>query len=177
MADFRPSIVVAGAAIGGSHIVASTKAGALYGSGLIAFIILVNLIKLPFFWFAQRYTAVSQQSVLAGYRQLGRGYLWLFLLMTALTGIVAIAGAPFNRALLTLIFPGLNPKTACGLVMVVLAGVVAFGHYHLVDRMTKWLVVVLVAPLRQCLLLLAMVQLQLLILSRQTLGLLQRFHF
>ena len=42
-------MIVAGAAIGGSHIVAATQAGARFGPQLIWFIVLVNVLKLPFF--------------------------------------------------------------------------------------------------------------------------------
>ncbi len=44
-----PGIMAAAAAVGGSHLVASTKAGALYGWQLAALILLVNLLKYPFF--------------------------------------------------------------------------------------------------------------------------------
>lgn len=44
-----PGILMASAAVGGSHLVASTKAGAIYGWQLAALILLVNLFKYPFF--------------------------------------------------------------------------------------------------------------------------------
>lgn len=44
-----PGILMASAAVGGSHIVASTQAGAIYGWQLMIIIILANLFKYPFF--------------------------------------------------------------------------------------------------------------------------------
>ena len=44
---FGPGILMASAAIGGSHIVASTQAGALYGWQLAIIVILVNVFP---FW-------------------------------------------------------------------------------------------------------------------------------
>ncbi|VTR29070.1 manganese transporter NRAMP [Actinobacillus pleuropneumoniae] len=46
-----PGILMASAAVGGSHIVASTQAGAIYGWQLALIIILANLFKYPFFPF------------------------------------------------------------------------------------------------------------------------------
>ena len=46
--SFGPGILMASAAIGGSHLVASTQAGALYGWQLAIMIILANFFKYPF---------------------------------------------------------------------------------------------------------------------------------
>ena len=84
--------------------------------------------------------------MLQGYRRLGRGYVWLFLVMTLLTGVVAIAGVSFlTGALVTLILPDAwtHVKIACTIVVVLLSLIVAAGHYHVVDRFTKWLVILL----------------------------------
>ena len=44
-----PGLLFAGAAIGVSHLVQSTRAGADYGFTLIWALILANIIKYPFF--------------------------------------------------------------------------------------------------------------------------------
>lgn len=44
-----PGLLFAGAAIGVSHLVQSTRAGADFGWGLIWALILVNIFKYPFF--------------------------------------------------------------------------------------------------------------------------------
>ena len=44
-----PGILFASTAIGVSHLVQSTKAGALFGFGLLWAVILANLLKYPFF--------------------------------------------------------------------------------------------------------------------------------
>lgn len=43
-----PGILMASAAVGGSHIVSSTQAGAIYGWQLALLIILINIFKYPF---------------------------------------------------------------------------------------------------------------------------------
>lgn len=52
---FGPGILMATAAIGGSHLISSTQAGALYGWQLAIMIILANVFKYPFFRFGTDY--------------------------------------------------------------------------------------------------------------------------
>ena len=55
-AALGPGIVMASAAVGGSHIIASTQAGAIYGWELVSIVILANLFKYPFFRCGVQYT-------------------------------------------------------------------------------------------------------------------------
>ena len=48
-AQFGPGLLYAGAAVGVSHLVQSTRAGAAFGFQLLAVVILVNVIKFPIF--------------------------------------------------------------------------------------------------------------------------------
>ena len=68
-ASFRklgPGLLFAGAAIGVSHLVQSTRAGADFGFGLLWALLLINLIKYPFFQFGPRYAAATGASLLEG---------------------------------------------------------------------------------------------------------------
>ena len=47
-----PGLLFAGAAIGVSHLVQSTRAGADFGFGLLWALLIVNIFKYPFFQFA-----------------------------------------------------------------------------------------------------------------------------
>lgn len=58
-AALGPGILMASAAVGGSHIIASTQSGAIYGWQLAIIIILANLFKYPFFRFGVQYTLDS----------------------------------------------------------------------------------------------------------------------
>ena len=51
-----PGVLMASAAVGGSHIIASTQAGAIYGWQLAMIVVLVNLFKYPFFRCGAQYT-------------------------------------------------------------------------------------------------------------------------
>ena len=64
-----PGILFASTAIGVSHLVQSTRAGASYGFGLLFFIIIANLFKYPFFEFASRYANSTETSIIDGYKK------------------------------------------------------------------------------------------------------------
>ena len=66
-----PGILFAGAAIGVSHLVQATRAGAGYGFHLLWAVVLVLLFKYPFFQYAHRYTVATGESLLEGYRRQG----------------------------------------------------------------------------------------------------------
>ena len=65
-----PGLLFAGAAIGVSHLVQSTRAGADFGWGLLWALFLVNLFKYPFFQFGPRYALATGESLLDGYYKL-----------------------------------------------------------------------------------------------------------
>ena len=70
-----PGLLFAGAAIGVSHLVQSTRAGADFGFGLIWALVLVNLFKYPFFQYGPRYAIATGESLLDGYYKIGKFFL------------------------------------------------------------------------------------------------------
>jgi len=134
-----PGILVACAAIGGSHLVWSTRAGADFGWSLVWLVLLANLLKFPFFLFGQRYTAATGESLLAGYRRHGVVYVWIFLLINILTGTINIAGVGMlSGALLTGYgLTGASVQTITVWLLVVCALLILLGRYRLLDGMAK----------------------------------------
>ena len=65
-----PGLLFAGTAIGVSHLVQSTKAGAEFGFGLTWALLIAILLKYPFFKFAPKYSIATNESVLHGYQKL-----------------------------------------------------------------------------------------------------------
>ena len=86
-----PGILYAGAAIGASHLVQSTRAGANFGFGIIWAVILINIFKYPFFEYAYRYTAATGKSMLEGYRNLGKWAITIYFILSLCTAIVNFA--------------------------------------------------------------------------------------
>ena len=83
---FGPGILWAATAIGVSHLVQSTRAGASAGFGLAGVILIALVLKYPFFEYGPRYAAATGQSLVEGYARTGRWALWLYLIITVLTG-------------------------------------------------------------------------------------------
>ena len=101
--NLGPGLLFAGAAIGVSHLVQSTRAGADFGLGLLWALLLVNLFKYPFFQFGPRYATATGESLLDGYKKLGKGVLatyyalnlaTMFTIQTAVT--IVTAGLAFT---------------------------------------------------------------------------------
>ena len=142
-----PGIMYAGAAIGVSHLVQSTRAGATYGFALVPIVILVHVLKYPFFEFAHRYTVATGESLLVGYRSVGRWVLVGFLL-------TAFGLSIPTAAVLTIVTAGmaaqmfavnLTSMTWAVIVLVVCAVALVSGGYALLDKLMKVLMVVLAA--------------------------------
>ncbi len=134
-----PGILFAGAAIGGSHLLASTTAGAKYGFSLLWIVLLVNLLKFPFFEYGQRYTAATGETILDGYQRLGRWEIVIFFLLNLLTALANIAGVSLIAGILASELFGTAPHpflwTAAVLGVCVI--LIAAGRYKWLDRGMK----------------------------------------
>ncbi len=86
-----PGILFACVAVGGANFVQSTHAGAEYGLRLIPVVLLVYLLKYPFFEFAQRYCLASKETLLHGYHKIGRWTLILFIIFVCCAAFPTIA--------------------------------------------------------------------------------------
>lgn len=140
-----PGILVSCAAIGGSHLVWSTRAGADFGWSLVGLIVLTNVFKFPFFLYGQRYTAATGESLLEGYLRQGRGYVWVFLLINILTGMINIAGVGMLSGALLAGYgiTGLSIAQLTSMLICACAGMLLLGSYKLLDGMAKVVIIVL----------------------------------
>lgn len=89
--NLGPGLLFASMAIGTSHLVLSTKAGAQYGWIMVIPIILANIFKYPFFEFGVRYTNVTNKTLIEGYLNRGKGYLWFYAFITLFTTFTILA--------------------------------------------------------------------------------------
>jgi len=143
-----PGILLAGACIGGSHLMSSTTAGARFGFALVGLILLTNLIKYPFLRVGSRFTAATGLSLLEGFQQRNRAYLPVYLLVTLFTGTFTLAAVSFVSGLLLTNVPILASFDPFALAVAVLAVsglILLLGHYRALDRFAKLLVVLLTA--------------------------------
>ncbi|MFN3201106.1 MAG: Nramp family divalent metal transporter [Bradymonadia bacterium] len=140
-----PGLLLAGAAVGVSHLVQSTRAGAVYGFALLWLVLLANVAKYPAFRFGPQYAAATGTSLLEGYRRQGKWALGVYGLLTVGTmftvqGAVALVTAGLAKKALGL--PG-TPVVIAGGTMAVCAALLALGRYRWLDRINKVMVVAL----------------------------------
>ncbi len=140
-----PGVLFTGAAVGVSHLVQSTRAGASYGFALIGLVILANLAKLPAFRFGPLYAVATGTSLLEGYRRQGRWALGVYALMTLGTMFTVQAAVTIVTAGLAKVLFGLSasPITISAVLLAICAALVATGGYRWLDRAGKVVVVVL----------------------------------
>ena len=148
-AAFGPGLLFAGAAVGVSHLVQSTRAGASFGLSMLLVVILANVIKFPGFRFGPQYAAATGHSLIDGYRRQGRWTLVLFSLLTAGTMFTVIAVVTLVTAGVGIAVFGLEPLLAstvgeaagpaavAALIMIVSAVLLAGGGYVWLDRFIK----------------------------------------
>ncbi|WP_421751804.1 NRAMP family divalent metal transporter [Croceimicrobium sp.] len=136
-----PGLLFASTAIGVSHLVQSTRAGADYGFALLWAVILANVLKFPFFEYGSRYAASAQQSLIDGYRDLGKGMLLLYGLITLgtmffVTAAVGAVTAGFLHQLFGL--QGIiSIKVTTFLLFATCMLILLIGHYKALDRLIK----------------------------------------
>ena len=146
ISSLGPGLLYAGAAIGVSHLVQSTTAGALYGYALIAAIVIANLVKYPFFEAGSRYAAVTGKSLLDGYEKLGKWAVWLILIVTVSTmftiqAAVTVVTAGIAEKLFGISFEG--PIVWSAFLLIICILLLALGKYTLLDKMIKVIMVLL----------------------------------
>lgn len=134
-----PGLLFAGAAIGVSHLVQSTRAGADYGLALIVFILIANIAKYPAFRIGNQYAPATGENLLVAYRRQGHGALWLFVAATLLTMFAACAAISITTAALAKAVFGLpqSPLQITLGVWALIAVILFFGQYRALDYLVK----------------------------------------
>ncbi|MCK5400005.1 MAG: Nramp family divalent metal transporter [Flavobacteriaceae bacterium] len=140
-----PGLLFAGAAIGVSHLVQSTRAGADFGLGLLWALLLVNLFKYPFFQYGPRYASSTGESLLDGYKKLGKGVLiayfvlsfaTMFTIQTAITIVTAgLASSLFGD------FVSIEVWTI--IILTICLSLLIIGKYKLLDNLMKIIIIIL----------------------------------
>ncbi len=143
--SFGPGLLWAAAAIGVSHLVQSTRAGAMAGFGLVGVVLVANIVKYPFFEYGPRYAAATGESLVEGYARIGMWALWLYILITLTTGIVIqTAIVLLTSFLLRLAFGLTLSMPVIAAIVCVLSGILLFiGRFKLLDLLIKLILALL----------------------------------
>ena len=145
MKAMGPGLLWAGAAIGVSHLVQSTRAGASYGFALVWVVIVANLFKYTAFEFGPRYAAAMGESLLEGYQRVGKWTLTIFLILTfgtmwTLQAAVTIVTAGLANKIFG---TALSPLGWSAVLLIICAGILTIGKYPLLDKLIKVIIIVL----------------------------------
>jgi Mn2+/Fe2+ NRAMP family transporter len=142
---FGPGLILAAAAIGVSHLVQSTRAGAEFGFALVWAVLLANMSKYPFLEFGPRYTITKRESIIQGYQRLGKWALYTFSGFTMLTMCVVQAAVTIVTASLAAELTGitLNPLLWSAIILAICIAILGAGQYSALDKAIKLIIVVL----------------------------------
>lgn len=139
-----PGLLFAGAAVGVSHLVQSTRAGADFGFGLLWALLIAGIFKYPFFQFGPRYAAATGETLLDGYKKLGKGvlaisygisFITMFVIQAAVT--IVTAGLAVN------LFGTFDMVTWSLIITIVSILILLVGKYKLLDGLMKYVILVL----------------------------------
>ncbi len=148
--NLGPGLLFASMAIGTSHLVLSTKAGAQYGWVMAIPIILANIFKYPFFEFGVRYTNVTNKTLIEGYLDRGKGYLWFYAGITLVTTFTILAALyTVTAGLFINLFKVSNASislVALGL-FVFISALLIIGKYRFLETSLKLVVTILFVAL------------------------------
>ncbi len=148
--NLGPGLLFAGMAIGTSHLVLSTKAGAQYGWIMVIPILLANIFKYPFFEFGVRYTNITNTSLIEGYLNRGKAFLWFYALITLVSTFTILAALyTVTAGLFINLFQVTDiPISTIALgLFVFISSVLIIGRYTLLETSLKFIVTILFAAL------------------------------
>ena len=140
-----PGVLYAATAVGASHLVQSTRAGASYGMALVLLILVTFIAKYPAFRFAAQYASATGNSLLHGYRNQGQWAVAIYIVIALGTMFAAVPAVTLLTAGLSKVAFGLQLDTM-SISVIILAGcmvILIAGGYHLLDRLVKILMVFL----------------------------------
>ncbi len=140
-----PGMLFAGASIGASHLIQSTRAGANYGFIMLGVVLLIIVIKYPFFAYAQRFTIATNKTLLQGYAHLGRWILLIYIAITCIKAFLTVATVSFIGANIFSYTIGatISPLVFSIMILSVCASIVFIGHYIWLERTVKIILVIL----------------------------------
>jgi len=134
-----PGFLFAASAVGVSHLVQSSRAGAEYGFSLAWLLLLACLIKYPAFRFAADYAAVREDTLIDAYERQGRWVLGAMVVILPVDMFIASAAVSLvTAAILQSVF-GLDLNVvAIASGLITLCGVILIlGKYRVFESVTK----------------------------------------
>ncbi|MDT0688153.1 Nramp family divalent metal transporter [Salegentibacter sp. F188] len=137
-----PGFLLAGAAIGVSHLIQATRAGADYGFILIWALIIACISKYPFLEFGPRYAAATGEHLISGYKKMGKFPYWIYIIITVgsmfiIQAAVTIVTAGLAERLFNF---GWSPFLWSGIILAACIALLLIGKYPGLDKSMKVIV-------------------------------------
>ncbi len=141
--NLGPGLIFAAVAVGTSHVVQSTRAGATYGLSMIFLVVLVCLAKYPTYLFSSRYAAITGETVIDGYAKRGKWFLYIFLALIMIELSVATSAASLvTSGILKSVFNLSMETTVLSMVLLFFTiALLAIGKYKALESFCKILVI------------------------------------
>ena len=146
MKSIGPGVLFASSAIGVSHLVQSTRAGADYGFIMFWFILFANVFKYPFFEYGPRYANATGESLLQGYLKLGKWLLYIFYIISFLSMFTITAAVSFVTVGLmeNLLSTHLHLTVVTAILYAICIVILISGRYNFLDLIIKIIGILLV---------------------------------
>ena len=137
-----PGFLLAGAAIGVSHLIQATRAGADYGFILISVLLIACISKYPFLEFGPRYAAGTGKHLISGYKSLGSFPYWTYVIITVGSMfIIQAAVTVVTAGLAEMVFGfGLSPFLWSAIILTACIALLLIGRYPGLDKSMKIIV-------------------------------------
>lgn len=137
-----PGFLLAGAAIGVSHLVQATRAGADYGYILLWALAVACISKYPFLEFGPRFAAATGKHLITGYRQMGKAPYWIYIAITVgsmfiIQAAVTIVSAGLAERLFNF---GFSPFVWSFIILGSCIALLLIGKYPALDKSMKIIV-------------------------------------
>ncbi|MCB9187936.1 MAG: Nramp family divalent metal transporter [Flavobacteriales bacterium] len=133
-----PGILFASTAIGVSHLVQSTQAGANYGFSLLWAVIIANVLKYPFFEYGSRYANATGTSIIEGYKKLGKPFIWGYFIITiGSMFFVSAAVGKVTTGFMQNLFGISSTYTAMTIIFLICGAILISGRYKVLDGLIK----------------------------------------
>src|SRR5690606_37157720 len=148
--NLGPGLLFASTAIGTSHLVLSTKAGAQYGWIMVLPILLANIIKYPFLEFGVRYTNITNKTLIEGYLNRGKAYLIFYAIITLFSTFTILAALYVVTSGLLINLFGLTNipiSVVAGGLFILICMLLIVGRYKFLEISLKYVISILFSAL------------------------------
>jgi len=140
-----PGLLYAGAAVGVSHLVQSTRAGTNYGMLMVLVVIAANIIKYPFFKAGPLYAATHKKSLLEAFHDHGKLAMALFYVLTisgmfTVQAVVTLLTASVFSSIFDLTFP---LWAVSGALLLICSAILLIGKFKVLDSIMKTVILLL----------------------------------